>query len=212
MIETDLRKYNIIGFDLDGTLYDEKDFIVQVYKKIAKYLINHFPKIMYSDLYTWLVDRWLEKGSSYPFIYSEALVRYTGESNPEIIENCLSIYRNFEPEITLHSKVKEILNLLLNKQIILFLVTDGNYPLQQKKFNALQLNKWFEIENVVYTGRLGKEYYKPNIKCLEFISCLTDREIPVLYFGDREIDQKFALNAKFDFGKVQSFYEFWEVK
>ena len=55
-----------VGFDMDGTLYDEFDFIKQVYSEINKQLILN------DSILSFMTERWLEKGSSYPLIFSEA--------------------------------------------------------------------------------------------------------------------------------------------
>ena len=55
-----------VGFDMDGTLYDEYEFISQVYSEINIRLINDLEVLRFME------KRWLEKGSSYPFIFQEA--------------------------------------------------------------------------------------------------------------------------------------------
>ncbi|OZI12709.1 hypothetical protein CEW92_04940 [Bacillaceae bacterium SAS-127] len=206
--EVEWDKYSVLGFDMDGTLYDEFQFIEQVYYKIAKYLAL-FSVNEENYIYNWLLERWKKKGSSYPYIFSEALVEF-GINDHEQLKNCLSIFRSFQPQINLNNKIINFLDSIsLEKE--LFLITDGHEFLQRAKFDSLQLTKWFKAKNVVFTGSFGSEYYKPNISTLKHIDCLQQFQSPVLYIGDRFIDEQFAENANFDFLHVKKFIDFWGV-
>lgn len=204
-----LDQYSVIGFDMDGTLYDEEIFIRQVYASIANYLSDTL-SASYEFIYSWMIERWKEKGSSYSFIFSEVIGQVGLKASEELINDCLNIYRNFKPILRLHTNAEIFLN-EISKEHQLFLITDGNFKLQKEKFNSLKLEKWFKEENVVFTGKLGKEFYKPSIRATEYIECLKNMTKPVLYFGDRNIDEQFALNAQFDFVKVENFNYFWDV-
>ena len=64
----DWNKIDFVGFDLDGTLYDEFDFISQVYRPIAIILAkatNNCPDAVYDRL----LRRWTDMGSSYNKIF-----------------------------------------------------------------------------------------------------------------------------------------------
>ena len=58
------------------------------------------------------------------------------------------------------------------------------------------------------TGTYGKEYYKPSVGILELTSyCSNKTELTnTVYFGDRECDRGFAMNANFQFIKVNNMY------
>ena len=60
-----------IGFDLDGTLYDEFDFIKQAYKEVLVQQDELIPAEYLKQAYEFMCHRWLEKGSSYPYIFSD---------------------------------------------------------------------------------------------------------------------------------------------
>ncbi|EIJ80528.1 putative hydrolase [Bacillus methanolicus PB1] len=205
-----LDQYSVIGFDMDGTLYDEEIFIRQVYGSIAKYLSDTLSD-SFEFIYSWMMERWEEKGSSYPFIFSEVIEQVERIATEELIDDCLNIYRNFKPILRLNKNVEKFLN-EISKEHQLFLITDGNFKLQKEKFNSLRLENWFREENIVFTGKFGREFYKPSVRAIEYIECLKNITKPVLYFGDRNIDEQFALNAQFDFVKIESFNCFWDVK
>jgi FMN phosphatase YigB (HAD superfamily) len=201
------EKYKVIGFDMDGTLYNEECFIKQVYDEIANFLAEFATKSK-SEIYIWMLQRWREKGSSYPYIFSETMNEFKICEGASLINECLNIYRNVKPDLHLHQNIVRLLDTLKQKKNI-FLITDGNMLLQRQKFYSLALDRWFTKENVVFTGVLGSEYYKPHSKSLDLVTCITNNNDSVLYIGDRDIDENFAKNADFDFAKVDNFNDFW---
>lgn len=194
---------------MDGTLYKEEFFIMQAYKEISMYLSKQSSEKA-NEMNEWMNERWMLKGSSYPFIFSETLEKFNISDGNEKIEKCLDIYRDIQPNLDLQQNIVNLLNRISVKKN-LFLVTDGHFELQKRKFESLQLNRWFKHENVIFTGEMGTQYYKPHIASTKYINCLKNNESPVLYFGDREIDEQYSRNTGFDFIKVENFNEFWEV-
>lgn len=198
------------GFDIDGTLYDEFDFIYNVYGEIAGYLgakVRADPeKILLS-----MLGRWLEKGSSYPYIFSEMLEGSNMDANEQstLIKDCLVIFRNHKPSIQLGKRVKYLLGLFRDKGYYLFIVSDGSAILQWNKFNALSLDGFFKREDVCISGDYGNEYQKPALKALDKLEELKKNEFQpdqVVYFGDRHIDKEFAHQAGFYFVGVQNMH------
>jgi FMN phosphatase YigB (HAD superfamily) len=191
-----------VGFDLDGTIYDELDFILQVYLPIAILLANLSNQDQ-QEVYRWMVNRWLEKGSSYNRIFEEVLSSKGVDEGKKTIERCLHIFKHFRPEISLTNRVKILLD-NFKSNYPLFLITDGNDLLQRAKFKALGLGKWFEINNIAISGDYGRKYQKPSAFMASQIEVLRDiKPSRVIYFGDREVDALFARNAGFGFIPVK---------
>lgn len=196
----DWSRVDYVGFDMDGTLYDEFDFIVQAYSKISKLFDDNLLSLDF------MLDRWLKKGSSYSKIFDEVFDRFElilQTEKDEFIEKSLSIFRNFNPKLTLCRRTKEILK-YYQKNYKIFLVTDGNYLLQEKKFISLGLDKYFNNENIVFTEKYRSDYAKPNTKALELLSIDTKKSV---FFGDRDRDMDFALNSGMQFQKVYNMIE-----
>jgi FMN phosphatase YigB (HAD superfamily) len=196
----------IVGLDMDGTLYDEIDFISQVYQPIACKLASvddRSPEYIYS----WMLARWNEKGSSYNQIYEEVLsgVNVSSENRIELVSDCLEIFRGFSPMIALSEWVEVVLN-EMHRDFGLFLVSDGSNELQTKKFESLGLGRWIDHGNVGISGRFGAEFSKPSIKIIDKIDVLRGGNYKggVVYFGDRKVDAVFSNKAGFDFVRVKS--------
>ena len=205
-----LFDFDIVGFDMDGTLYNEIDFISQVYEPISNFLSEacHVNQI---EVYEWMILRWKEKGSAYPFIFEEVLKKYAPDlTKTLIINHCLHIFRSFKPSLKIDQRVVSTLN-RIKKRKDLFLITDGNSVLQREKFLALNLEKWFSSDNVIFTGDYGEKYAKPNTVLLNKIKILTEDK-KIIYVGDRVIDRIFAQRAQFNFVQVNDFDRFWGDK
>lgn len=198
-IDWDVVKY--VGFDMDGTLYDELDFIKQVYKPIATRIAQTL-QLPAEDIYRRLLERWVEKGSSYNRIFDEMLT--SGElsdcEREDVIKECLQIFRNYFPVLTLTNRVSFLLH-YLHPKYELFLITDGGAQLQKSKFHALGLSKWFKEENIGFTGLYGSAFNKPSSRIASKIKILQGICDPkqVVFFGDREIDEKFARGLGYQF-------------
>jgi FMN phosphatase YigB (HAD superfamily) len=195
---------NLIGLDLDGTLYNEIDFISQVYQPIA-IEISRAKSVDSAKVYKELMEKWIEKGSSYNRIFEEALSD-SGISDIErkqIIETCLNIFHSFVPKIVLGEYVQDFLS-DAKKDFGLFIVTDGNAKLQEAKFFSLGLDRWIRYENFGACGRFGAGYSKPSTQILKTLEVFESEFDPstVVYFGDRDVDAKFARNSGFMFCRV----------
>lgn len=193
-------KIKAIGFDLDGTLYKEVNFIEQVYREIVHQL--NLPAKESLLIFSFMLRRWLEKGSSYPCIFKETQDTFL-EANFDFVNYALSIYRSFLPKLTLEPVIRKILQKMKDDGKSLFLVTDGNEKLQQNKIDALSIRDLFSL--IIITGSSPKPDSSHGEKILEALGC-EPRE--VLFIGDRDIDRSFAVNCGFYFISVQ---DLWRV-
>lgn len=196
----DWDKIKHIGFDLDGTLYDEYEFVSQVYKNIIDFF--EIPDKSFMQ------ECWLQKGSSYSNLFEDVFNKFLYLQNAytkeEFVNICLDIYRNFEPKLLLSARTQSILD-HMRSMCNFFMITDGSPKLQRHKFDSLDLERYFNLNNVIFTGDYGHDFYKPNIKSLQFLYEI-DREATV-FFGDRTQDLEFSYRAGFDFVKVYNMVE-----
>jgi len=188
--DIDWSKIKNVGFDLDGTLYDEYEFITQVYSKICEGYSSQIKDFMLS--------RWLEMGSSYPHIFDETFdMFFEGTQNKEeFINRALEIFRAFSPDLSLSERSVFLLEHLKSKYN-LFLVSDGNYKLQKKKFDVLGLSKYFHEDNVFFTAERKTDKSKCTLS--EFFKFYNDDTV---FFGDRIVDEEFSKKSGIKFVKV----------
>lgn len=204
----DWTNIKAVGFDIDGTLYDEFDFIIKVYDKIAD--IFKIAKINNTEIKTILLKKWLEKGSSYPFIFKEVIeeLSINSEDKDNLLKKCIDIYRNHMPIITLSDRVNFLLN-DLKSNYELFIITDGSTLLQWNKIISLNLDQYVSKKNIIVTGEYGKLYNKPSslsISKLDFFVKKNIKESEVVYIGDREVDFLFAINSGFHYIDIRKLF------
>ena len=60
--------------------------------------------------------------------------------------------------------------------------------------------KFFNEKNVIFTGVDSKSFSKPNLGSLKVLSIEVEKSV---FFGDRDVDKQFAINAKMQFQKVK---------
>ena len=142
------RKQPIKGvvFDLDDTLYSEKQYVKSGYEAVAEYLGDKR-----------IGDKLWE--------YFEAQKPAVDELLNEIgrIEEkgkCLEIYREHSPKIELYDGAAEIIRDLKSKGIKVGIITDGRVSGQKKKLAALGLDKL--ADDIIITDELGGiQFRKP---------------------------------------------------
>lgn len=170
----DVRKYvdgiDAVIFDLDDTLYSEKQYVRSGYKAVAKLLGDEA-----------LSDRlWIYFENGKPAI--DELLNELGCMENK--EDCLKAYREHVPEITLYDGAEEQIFELKSKGIKVGIITDGRVSGQKKKLQALGLDKL--VDDIIITDELGgMQFRKP---CDIAFRIMQRRwEIPfekILYVGD----------------------------
>jgi putative hydrolase of the HAD superfamily len=134
-----LPSSKIFVFDLDDTLYSERDFeksgIEFVYENLS---IKHI------SLETILNNRenWIEQ-------------IIDGSNNQITLQIVLDIYRNHFPSIQLYNDAKVFLEKLLSQGTEMSLITDGRSITQRNKLKALGIETFFK--NIVISEEVNSE-------------------------------------------------------
>lgn len=195
----DFASIDIYGFDLDGTLYDEFEFVSQTYHYIAEYIAEKSEKSV-DKILQFMQSTWLEYGSSKRDLFQLTFEKHGVTAELAEIKECIKRYRTSEVKLNLSERVKFILDSIKKEEKNIFLVTDGDAILQRRKIETLGLGKWFSEDEIFISGDYGKEYQKPNkaiLNCIEKKIKIKDKRI--VYFGDRKIDKIFAEKSGFLF-------------
>lgn len=191
--------FDTFGFDLDGTLYDEFEFIRQAYKEIAVF-ISGKSTANPCALSQYMYELWLEYGSSKTDIFQMAFLQCGLEPSHDDIQKCIWMFRKCDISLTLPSRSSYVLDLLKERGKGIFIVSDGNSELQRRKIEALNLRRWFVEDRIFISGDYGKVYQKPSISIADIIEKKIHLEKrKTVYFGDRQVDEKFAEGMGFRF-------------
>ena len=134
-----LPSSKIFVFDLDDTLYSERDFE----KSGIEFVYKNF-NIEHIELETILNNRknWIEK-------------IIDGSNNQITLQMVLDIYRNHFPTIQLYNDAKVFLEKLHSQGIEMSLITDGRSITQRNKLRALGIETFFK--NIVISEEVNSE-------------------------------------------------------
>ncbi len=137
------RQMKGVIFDLDDTLYSEKEYVKSGFKAVSDYLGGGFEEKLW---------QLFENGEAAITVLLEELGR-TGEG-----KECLEIYRNHKPSIHLYEDAAEMIEKLKSRGIKVGIITDGRPEGQRNKIKALGL----EVDDVIITDELGgSQFRKP---------------------------------------------------
>lgn len=173
-----LDQVDAVIFDLDDTLFSEKDYVRSGYRAVAA---------VFGQVENMETKLWEAFEKKLPAI--DAVLEAEGMFDPQNKEKALQTYRSHMPTIKLYFGVEQLL-LRLKRRKKLGLITDGRPEGQWAKIQALGIAGYFE--KIIVTDELGgPAYRKPNEAA--FLLMQQALDVPfekMVYIGD---------NAKKDF-------------
>lgn len=137
----------VVCFDLDDTLYKEKEYLCSAFGEVAAYVASR-KHVDSAEVYNVLMKAF--EGHRSPFQEMNALLRVNVP-----VTDCLKIYREHRPNIQLSEDVVNFLQALKNSSCILGLITDGRSVTQRNKVKALGLERFFTDENIIISEEFG---------------------------------------------------------
>lgn len=161
---------NVI-FDLDDTLYLERDYVRSGFQAVAGHLGDpDFARRAWGHF---------ELGAR-GNIFDLALMELGRRPDPDLMRTLVQLYRAHRPTIALASDAAACLD-ALRGTASLGLITDGPAISQRNKIEALKLAE--RIDRIIVTDELGKEQSKPSPA--PFLLAQNDHEpARCVYVGD----------------------------
>lgn len=149
----------VIVFDLDDTLYKERDYVRSGRRAVARFVAAATG--LGADA---LMDIMEACGPTGPGAF-DRLLDHIGKEAPAAkgigIAEILQVYRNHIPEIRLTPEAESLLTKLKEAGHHLALITDGRSTTQRLKFEALGLNRFFKPEAVFISEETGGDKTSP---------------------------------------------------
>lgn len=164
-------------FDLDDTLYYEKEYVFGALKDVAHYLGNKYGKNE-EKLHSRMkgIFEELGRGKIFNIICEE-------NNFNEDIKYLVDIYRSSKPKLEIYDDSREFLNWAKKQRYKLGIITDGCSKVQWAKIEALKVNEL--VDKIIVTDDLGKEFWKPHKKSyLDMISYFNINKNECVYIGD----------------------------
>jgi len=144
-----------VVFDLDDTLYAERDYVLSGYGAVAEHLSDNSARS--GQMRQWLWDRFLSGQSAGAF---DALNgNFSLGLGRRQIAELVEVYRNHCPRIAPRTGIPSLLE-KLQRRGMLGIISDGFLPAQKLKLDALGIAGYFDA--VIFTEALGRESWKPS--------------------------------------------------
>ncbi|MBU2562628.1 MAG: HAD-IA family hydrolase [Nanoarchaeota archaeon] len=175
-----------ILFDLDNTLYDEKQFVDSGFKAVAEYISKEY-HLKISEIYNILLkdfERGL-RGKNF-----DVLLEKKGLYNKKLVFKLIKVYREHPPKLSPYKDIPEILE-NLKKYFKLGLVTDGFVKTQNNKISALGIRKFFDVVIITEDGKFWKPHQKPYELAIKKLKVPSEK---VIFVGDALKDIQGANN------------------
>ncbi|MEG4804221.1 HAD family hydrolase [Microcoleus sp. ARI1-B5] len=167
----------IIVFDVDDTLFPEREFVQSGFQAVGEWMLNKYAISGFFEI-AWKFFAEGKRGQ----IFNWALAAIGVEDEPEIIQEMLQIYRNHEPQISLHEDARWAIAYFRGHKK-LGAITDGYLKTQRNKVEALAIADSFDT--IVYSDLYGRENWKPSpvpyLKVMELTGCSGSE---CVYIGD----------------------------
>ncbi|TQV68638.1 HAD family hydrolase [Aliiroseovarius halocynthiae] len=159
MIARSIRAKRVLVFDLDDTLYLERDFAFSGYVHVGDWVQQQFGAPDFG-----LHCRQAFERGERTRIFNHACQAVGLEADPDLISRLIDVYRNHPPAIDLCADVARF---FARSSGPFGLVTDGPEQMQRNKIAALGLEAI--IAHICPTGAWPKGYRKPHPRAYELM-------------------------------------------
>lgn len=136
-----------VVFDLDDTLYKERDFVRSGYTAVAEYIAGRFG--VEAD---GLIQLMNESDNAF-----DALLSHNELKNDITISDILTIYRSHIPDLTLPKESREVLDSLIKMNIGIAIITDGHHLTQWNKIKSLGLDRIVDPGLIIVSEDIGAD-------------------------------------------------------
>ncbi len=185
-----LQGVHAVVFDLDDTLYCERDFAFSGFDAVEAWLRDRFPcPFPPAGRMRSLFDAG-ERGH----IFDRILAELGQPVRPELIADMVSCYRLHVPSIRFQPDAEQALA-KWRSGFRLGLISDGPLETQRLKVEALGLAG--RVEHIILTDQWGRQYWKPHPRSFEEM----ERRLGAtggacVYIGDNPLKDFIAPNQR----------------
>ena len=153
-----------IVFDLDDTLYLERDYVKSGFRAVAETAVQG-TGVSVEDTFGFLWNGFLEgsRGSSFDAL----LKRYPQLSQKIDVTALVQRYREHLPEISYLPGIEPLLAELKSLEVPLAIISDGPLVSQAAKAEALNVSRY--ANPVVLTDAWGQDFWKPHVRAFDHV-------------------------------------------
>jgi putative hydrolase of the HAD superfamily len=149
--------FQLVAFDLDDTLYPEREFVHSGFTAVAQHL-DELGVIDAESFFTTATSLFVAgaRGNIFDLALERLAIAFPASRVGELVR----VYREHQPQIRPFADSPKLLQSLKAKGVVLALISDGPWHTQQNKLRALGLEAYFD--HLVFTGAHGEDWGKPS--------------------------------------------------
>lgn len=153
---SDPWRVHTVVFDLDDTLYPEREFVLSGFRAVDRWLREHHG-VEGFDARAGALFTAGRRGK----IFDEALALLPLQAPADLVPTLVEVYRAHRPELRLFPDADEMLSRVAETPLHSALITDGYSAVQRGKIEALGLSA--RIGYCLVTDDLGgRQFWKPH--------------------------------------------------
>jgi putative hydrolase of the HAD superfamily len=156
--------FQLVAFDLDDTLYPEREFVHSGFTAVAQYLAD-LGVLDAESFFNTAIS--LFAAGARGNIFDLALERLAVVFPAAQIKELVRVYREHPPQIRPFADSPKLLQCLKEKGVVLALISDGPWPTQQNKLRALGLEAYFD--HLIFTAAHGEDWGKPSPRAFQTV-------------------------------------------
>lgn len=182
-----------VVFDLDDTLYLEREYVFSGFRHVARHIAEKMDIVPEEAVWGFLKETFEEgiRGRSFDLL----LERWPEIGSLVALSDLIFAYREHLPEIRFQAGMEPLLSDLRDSGVLLGVISDSPLVAQSQKVKALGLSK--KMDEVILTDAWGKEFWKP---CERAFAYLEDKwDLPssqMVYIGDNPKKDFFPGNRR----------------
>ena len=172
-----------VVFDLDDTLYLERDYVKSGFRAVAKTAVKD-TEVSADDAFAFLWGEFTAgvRGSSFDAL----LVHYPELAQHTDVPALVSCYREHKPDIGFLPGIEPLLAELQRLNVPLAVISDGPLVSQAAKAEALHVSRY--ADPVVLTDAWGQDFWKPHVRAFEHVAAAFGLpHAKLVYIGDNPV-------------------------
>ncbi|MCK4968525.1 MAG: HAD-IA family hydrolase [Candidatus Aenigmarchaeota archaeon] len=168
-----------IVFDLDDTLYDEKQFVISGFSAVASYISKKY-SINQNEVLKKLITVLEKQGRGKTF---NIALKELNINDEKIIQILIDIYRKHKPNLSLYDDTLKTIQTLKKQGYKLGIITDGLVDVQKNKVHTLKIESFFNY--IIFSDKYGIDKQKPSeFPYLKIIELMNIKNNEMVYVGD----------------------------
>ncbi len=183
-----LTGIKVVVFDLDDTLYPERQFVLSGFNAVGSWLRERMtcpcePARRMVELF--------DSGHQHR-VFNQLLAEWGCPQADDWLPQMIECYRTHKPDIALHPDASRAIE-RWQRSFQLALISDGPLETQRNKIEALCLGS--QLKPIILTDRWGEAFRKPHVRAFEYLQQATGCQGPhCVYIADNRLKDFVAPN------------------